>query len=132
MKNAGANAVSVFVVEDSDEIRRRLVGLLEDSGDISVVGEATNSAAAIDGILNTRPRAVVLDLHLAPGSGVEVLRETHPKVPDTMFIVLTGHPDEAYKKVCLKLGATHFLDKTKEFANVVPLIRALAPTEGRA
>jgi DNA-binding NarL/FixJ family response regulator len=125
MNNAIAERPSVYVVEDSDEIRHRLVDLLEEHDRVKVVGEAISSDAAIEGILKSQPTAVVLDLHLNRSSGLDVLRAVHPVAPGIVFIVLTGHADDYYRKVCMDLGASHFLDKGTDFSSIGPIIAGL-------
>jgi CRP/FNR family transcriptional regulator len=116
---------TVFIVEDSASIRERLSGLLGDVEGVSIVGEAATPEAAVEGILGTRPNWVVLDIHLAGGSGVDVLRKVHPKAPGVVFIVLTNHPSAQYRRACLDSGASHFLDKTTEFVRVREIIAEL-------
>jgi DNA-binding NarL/FixJ family response regulator len=116
---------NVFIVEDSVSIRERLVGMLGDMDGVSVVGEADTPRGAVEGILRTRPDSVVLDIQLIGGSGIDVLRETHSQAPETVFIVLTNHPDPQYRRVCMEAGAAHFFDKNTEMDKVREVIAAL-------
>jgi two-component system, NarL family, response regulator DevR len=117
---------NVFIVEDSISIRERLAALLTEIEGVSVVGEADSPSAAVDGILRMRPDSVVLDIHLVNGSGIEVLREVHPRIPGIVFIVLTSHPDPQYRRICMQAGASYFLDKNTEFAKVGEVIAGSA------
>ena len=120
---------SVFIVEDSASIRERLHGLLDEIEGVSVVGEAETPAKAVEGILRTRPDGVVLDVQLIGGTGVEVLRQVHPKAPGVVFIVLTNHPNPQYRKACLDAGASYFLDKNTDMARVTELVGNLRHIE---
>jgi CRP/FNR family transcriptional regulator, anaerobic regulatory protein len=115
----------VFIVEDSECIRERLIGLLAGMQGVSVVGEAATPRDAVEGILRTRPNLAVLDIHLTGGSGIDVLRKVHPQAPEVNFVVLTNHPNPQYRRACMELGASHFLDKTAEFAKVEEIIAGL-------
>lgn len=126
---------NVFIVDDSIAIRERLARLLGEIEGVSVVGEADSPSAAVDGILRLRPDLVVLDIHLLNGSGIEVLREVHPRIPGIVFVVLTNHPDLQYRRICMQAGASYFLDKNTEFATVGEVIadtarRALSARQG--
>jgi DNA-binding NarL/FixJ family response regulator len=123
-----AARTNVFVVEDSASIRERLVGMLGDMEGVSVVGEAETPQTAVEGILRTRPDSVLLDIQLIGGSGIDVLRETHPRSPGTVFIVLTNHPDPQYRRICMEAGAAYFFDKNTEIARVREVIAALGAT----
>jgi len=109
-KPASRPHTSVFIVEDSPNVRQRLVAMLGETESVSVVGEADTPGDAIAGILRTRPDWVVLDIQLIGGTGIQVLREVHAQVPDTEFIVLTNI-GSGYQSICAEAGASHFVDK---------------------
>jgi DNA-binding NarL/FixJ family response regulator len=117
--------ISVFLVEDSALIRNRLLSMLADMPGVEVVGHADNAADAIDGILAAPPRAVVLDIQLKNGSGIDVLRAVKPRLPAVVMIVLTNYATPEYRKPCLALGAEHFLDKTNEFQSIRTILAEL-------
>ena len=106
----GQRRTSVFLVEDSAAIRARLAGRLRTFGHVDIVGEAESAPAA------------VLGIHLAEGTGLDVLRQIHARAPATTFIVLTNQPDERYRKLYLDAGAAYFLDKSNEFDHAVQLV----------
>ncbi len=107
------SAVSVFVVEDSPIVRKRLVAMLDETPGICIVGEADCPAAAVDGIRRTRPDWVVLDMQLIGGTGIDVLRQVRTEVPRTGFIVLTHLGIAPYRRLAEAAGADYFLDKTE-------------------
>jgi len=113
----------VFIVDDAPAIRASLSEMLQHVANANVVGEAASPDEAIEGILDTLPDVVILDLHLVGGSGLSVLRTVHPQLPDTLFLVLTNHPTAQYRRLCLEAGASYFLDKSNEFIRVIELIR---------
>ena len=116
MDTAHADRTKVFLVEDSAPLRARLAAMLSTVDNVCVVGEAATPAAAIAGILATRPTFVILDIHLAGGSGLAVLREIRKTDAAIVFIVLTNEPAPQYRKAYTQAGASHFLDKACDFA----------------
>jgi two-component system response regulator DevR len=122
MENTHSRRSGVFIVEDSVGVRQRLVELLSATDGVAVVGEAASAAAAVEGILHTQPQFVVLDLHLPGGSGLEVLREVHPQVPEIVFLVFTNYPEPQYRRICMQAGASYFLDKNSDFARVREIV----------
>ena len=109
---------SVFIVEDSIPVRLRLVELIADIAGVTVVGEAASPAAAVAGIRKLKPKYVVLDFQLEGGTGFDVLRTIRTELPETVFIVLTNYSQPQFRERCLAAGATAFLDKSTEFAQV--------------
>ncbi|HTS52906.1 MAG TPA: response regulator transcription factor [Burkholderiales bacterium] len=113
--------IRVFVVEDSALIRERLVRLLEGLSGVKVVGHAESATDAIANIVSTQPDAVVLDIKLKAGSGIEVLRAIKHRMPEVAVIMLTNYATEEYRQKCRQEGAEYFLDKTNEFENLRPI-----------
>jgi two-component system, NarL family, response regulator DevR len=121
-----AARTNVYIVDDSDSIRSRLGDMLRRIDGVDIVGEAATAADAIAGILDSRPHGVLLDLHLTGRSGIDVLRAVHPQAPEVVFIVLTNHAEEQYRKACAKAGARYFLDKSCDFERVPGVIAEIA------
>lgn len=113
--------MKVFLVEDSAAIRARLHLRVAEAG-ASVVGEADNQHDAIHGICSNPPHLVILDLALAEGNGVEVLRCVKSSFPQTKVIILSNYSSAPYRSKCSQLGADYFLDKNQEFEALGPLL----------
>ena len=116
----------VYIVDDSDSVRQRLIAMLETMGNVVVVGEARTAAEAIDGIGETLPDVVLLDLNLRAGSGIEVLNAVRRNLPGLHVVVLTNHAEPQYRRACMKAGARHFLDKSTQFECVKAVLSAPA------
>jgi len=114
----------VFFVEDSHLVLDRLMTLL--AGVARSAGYAESAAEAIEAILVARPDAVVLDLKLAHGSGIDVLRALQVRAPEIGIYMLTNHPAAHYRRLAVDLGARGFYDKSTEFDRVRDDIAALA------
>ena len=110
--------VKVFLADDSAVIRSRVASLLRANG-MEIVGEAETTQSAIDGILAVHPDAVVLDVLLKDGTGMEVLRAVQQSAPDIGFVVFSIHAIPAYRKSYVASGAKRFLDKASEFDQLV-------------
>jgi DNA-binding NarL/FixJ family response regulator len=122
-----AQALKVFIVEDSASIRERLTELMDEIDGAAVVGFADTPSDAIAGILNTRPDCVVLDYQLLGGTGVDVLHAVHAKASGIVFVVLTNHANPQYRRHCQEAGASWFFDKSTEFRKIKHVIAGLAP-----
>lgn len=118
--------LEVFVVEDSPLIRERLLALLAPVEGARTIGCAERADDAIRSILARRPDAVVLDVQLAAGSGIDVLRTLHDQAPGIDVYMLTNFASAQYRRLCERLGARGFFDKSTEFECVRDAIAALA------
>ena len=110
--------MGLFIVEDSIPVRDRLVRTLEGLEGLDIVGTAEDVTAAIAGLEDNHPDALILDLQLPSGSGLQVLRAVREKLPAMRVIVMTNFAAEPYRKAALAAGAEVFLDKSAEFARV--------------
>src|SRR2546430_12757372 len=96
----------VFVLDDHDVVRRGLKELLEDSGDIEVVGEAGTAVEARSDIPLTEPDVAVLDVRLSDGSGVEVCREIRLRHPEIKCVMFSAFDDEVAIVESIVAGAS--------------------------
>jgi DNA-binding NarL/FixJ family response regulator len=117
--------VKVFVVEDSQAVRERLVEMIRDIKDVDVVGEAASEEAAVSGILATRPDVAILDISLGEGSGIDVLAQVKRQLPALKGIMLTNYATPQHVKASSDAGAEYFLDKSSEFEKIVDILERL-------
>ncbi len=110
--------VRVLLVEDSLPVRQRIRSLIEESGPATIVGEAGTATAALALFRHHQPAAVVLDLHLAEGTGYAVLEEIKQTHPACEVIVLTNFAIPESRERCRLLGADHFFEKSRDFERV--------------
>lgn len=126
VSNAADAAMRLVVVEDSMEVRNRLIALLALRPDIDIVGHAATESDAIKLIDQTRPDTILLDINLAMGNGVRVLESIRYRGSCAYVIVMTSHTHEAYRELCLRLGADEFRDKALEFSSLLESLQARA------
>jgi len=119
------DATTVFIVEDSADVRDALVDLVEELDNVTVAGSAQDAPTAIAAILRCRPNFVVLDYQLIDSTAIDVLKAVHPVAPEVAFIVLTNHVNSAYKRLCMKAGARWFLNKARDFDQVKDIVAQL-------
>jgi len=119
--------MNVFIVEDSPKTRKELGDLLADEKGFAVVGEAGFVREALVGIEATLPEAVLLDISLPDGSGVEVLKFIRQHDLELSVVVLTSNPYEALRTKCQSLGAAAVLDKLEGLDQVRRELLALSP-----
>jgi len=78
--------IPVFIIDDEAPIRRELRYLLEQVPGVDVVGDASNPAQGLQGIRETRPRLVFLDIQLPGLNGIE-LAQIISELPDRPLII---------------------------------------------
>jgi two-component system response regulator DevR len=119
----------VFVLDDHDVVRRGLKELLEDSGDIEVVGEAGTAVEARSGIPLAEPDVAVLDVRLSDGNGVEVCREIRSRHPEIKCVMLSAFDDEVTVIASILAGASGYVLKQIKGGDIVNAVRVVASGE---
>jgi DNA-binding NarL/FixJ family response regulator len=79
--------------------------------DIEVIGEAPTAEAALDPALELRPDVILLDIDLPGMSGLQLLRELAPRLPDTKIIMLTVSAQHRDLVEAVRFGAAGYLTK---------------------
>ena len=110
--------MTVFIVEDSTKILERLMRSISDLPGVHVVGNAVDVAPAIAALNDKRPDALILDLKLPSGNGLDVLRAVRGSQPAMHVMVFTNFAEDAYREAALAAGADEFLDKNADFPRV--------------
>ncbi len=108
----------VFLADDSAPVRERILAMLGEIPDVTVVGHAEDSLAARALITALQPDVVILDINMPGGSGIEVLHDIKLLSPSPKVIMLTNYSQPQYRKRCLEEGADFFLDKSTEFDKI--------------
>ena len=109
----GVVVIRVVVVDDQAVIRTGLRTMLEHETDLTIVGEASNGAQAVEVVAASRPDVVLMDVRMPEVDGIEATRRilaggaaTPPAV-----LVLTTFDDDEYVFGALQAGAAGFLLK---------------------
>ncbi len=92
--------------------------MLYENDDILVVGEAKDHSEAMHLVRNETPDVVLLDISLPGVGGVDVLKEIKREHAHTKVIMITGHYEQYYRKICRRAGADYFFNKTTEFEKI--------------
>lgn len=117
----------VYLVDDHDIVRRGLLDLLVRARDIEVVGDSNSVGGAAEEILRLEADVMLLDLHLADGTGVEVCRAVRSVDPAVSGLLLTAAGNEEAAAAAVLAGAAGCLVKMNRDSDIVGTIRKQQP-----
>jgi two-component system response regulator DevR len=119
--------LKVMLVEDHEVVREGLRMVLESSGDIVVVAEATTAREAIANAVRARPDVIVMDVRLLEGSnGIEATREIRSQLARARILMLTSFQDDEALFASIMAGAAGYLLKRVRSQELIQAIRAVA------
>ena len=118
--------IRVFVLDDHEVVRRGLRDLLEEDGDIQIVGEAELAADALLRIPAVEPDVAILDARLPDGSGIDVCRAVRASHPHVAVLILTAYDDDEALFSAIMAGAAAFLLKRARGPELVEAVRQVA------
>ena len=118
----------VVLAEDQPMVRAGFRALLDSRADIDVVGEAATGRQALELTRAHHPDVVVMDIRMPEMDGIEATRHitNNTHLTDTRILILTTFELDEYVFGALDAGASGFLLKGGEPADLVHAIRVLA------
>ena len=105
-------AVDLLIIDDEEDIRELIGGILEDEGYESRL--ADNSDAALAAIAERRPAMVILDIWLQGSrlDGLDLLIEIKKVHKDLPVVIISGHGNIETAVSAIKRGAYEYIEKT--------------------
>ncbi|MFE7504120.1 response regulator transcription factor [Promicromonospora sp. NPDC057488] len=116
---------TVVLADDEALLRKALAALLPLEGDITVLAEAEDGAAAVEATLEHRPDVLVIDLEMPGVDGLAAVGEIRAAQPDQVILMLTRHARPGVLRKALRLGVQGFVSKSAEPAHITTVITAL-------
>ena len=117
--------IRVITVDDHPVVRRGLKQIIAAEQEMQVVGEAENAREALRVIRQTACDAVVLDITLPDGSGLDVLSQLKSERPTLPVLIMSIHQEELYALRVLKAGASGYLMKDSIPEELIKAIRKI-------
>jgi DNA-binding NarL/FixJ family response regulator len=118
-------SLRVLLVEDSKVLTERLTEALRQIADIELVGTADSEAGALAAFKSRPVDVIILDLHLKQGTGFGVMRALASAQKKPRIIVLTNYDLPEYKNAAIALGASHFLDKARDYGRLPEVLHEI-------
>jgi DNA-binding NarL/FixJ family response regulator len=103
-------ATKILLVEDHEIVRQGLRALLEQS-DISVIGEASNGAEAVERLHEMQPDLILMDMNMPVMNGLECTKLIRKKAFDVKILILSMHSNENYLTDMISAGADGYILK---------------------
>ncbi|ADH92792.1 DNA-binding response regulator [Arcanobacterium haemolyticum] len=115
-----------MIIDDHEVVRRGIAEVVDRASGLQVIAEAGSVAEAVRRAELMIPHVALVDLRLPDGTGIDIIRELHERVPQVKCIVLTSFDDDDALAEALDAGAKAYLLKSVRGAEITDVIRAVA------
>ena len=115
-----------LIVDDSVATRMLLKDMLESAGH-QVVAEAENQAEALQAYAAHKPDVMTLDLSLAQGDGLSVLKAIRQLDSNAKVVVISGNSQQKVLEMIQAAGAAGFLAKPFKIDELVAAVERVVP-----
>ena len=115
--------INVLLTDDHALVRTGIRRLLEDSGEVNIVGEADCGESSLKLAQELKPDVILMDVNMPGIGGVEACRRILQRNPAQKIIVLTIHNEQTFPKRMLEIGAKGYLTKECGVEEMLAAIR---------
>lgn len=119
----------IYIVEDHPLVRQGLSQVVASEADMEICGEAEDSPAAIRGVGEANPDAIIVDISLKGANGLELIKNLKAIHEDIPILVFSMHDETIYAQRALRAGAKAYVMKKESPSKVVDAIRKIIQGE---
>jgi two-component system invasion response regulator UvrY len=117
--------IRVAIAEDHTLVREALKTLLENSGRVEVVGEATTGDEAVEIVAQRQPDVLLLDIAMPGKDGLAAIMDINGLQVQTRVLVVSTTADDTYAVRAVRAGAAGYLNKTAKSGELISAIDAV-------
>ena len=115
--------ITILITDDHALVRTGIRRLLEDSGQVRIVGEANCGEESLKLSQEHNPDVILMDVNMPGIGGVEACRRILQRNPSQKIIVLTIHSEQTFPKRMLEIGAKGYLTKDCDVDEMLEAIK---------
>jgi len=124
-----ASPITIVIADDHRLFRDGIRMLLSRIPDFEIIGEVVDGQALVDFLQKQQPDVVLVDISMPRLNGLDAIAEIKKQHPYTKFVVLTMHEEGDYVVKSVQTGASGYLFKNVESAELEKAIRTVAKGE---
>ena len=115
--------IRVLLADDHSIVRAGLRRIVEESGDMEVIAEASDGREAIRLVHDELPDVAVIDISMPGLDGLEVVSQVQRHYPELPILILTMHEEGQYVVRAIQAGARGYITKQSAPEQLVRAIR---------
>jgi len=121
--------ISILIVDDHSIVREGQRALIDTEPGMTLVGEATNGAEAIELARSLNPDVILMDLFMPGIGGIEAIEAIRAENPEARILVLTSFAEDEKVFTAVKAGALGYLLKDATPDELITAVRQVSRGE---
>jgi DNA-binding NarL/FixJ family response regulator len=113
----------ILVVDDHPVVRLGIRQMIASEPSLEVCGEADSMESALRVVCTSNANLALVDLSLADGHGLELIRAMREAAPDVQVLVLSMHDETLFAERALRAGARGYIMKQEAIGGLVDAIQ---------
>jgi len=118
-----STTIKIALVDDHPVVRHGLRALIEQEEDLNVVVEVDGVDAALQAFATEDLDLAIVDISLADGSGIDLIRRMQLKQSEILILVASMYDEQSYAERVIRLGARGYVCKRDAGDTIVLAIR---------
>jgi DNA-binding NarL/FixJ family response regulator len=114
-----------MLVDDHKLVRQALCALLKNEEDIELIGEANDGREAVRMDMTLQADVIIMDIAMPELNGMEAMRQILINNPSTKVLILSTYSDDEYVHQFIRAGASGYINKQDDVANLIRAVRVL-------
>lgn len=114
--------IRIFIADDHPVVRKGIKAIVSEHPGFVVVGEADDGVRALEGITETAPDLIIMDITMPTLDGIEATRKILEKSPEIRVIIMSMHQNQHYAIEALRAGARGFVVKGSDSMHLIDAI----------
>jgi DNA-binding NarL/FixJ family response regulator len=113
----------ILIVDDHPLLRVGIARVIDQQKDMTVCGEAEDGPGGLAAVAKCKPDAVIVDISLEFGTGLDLIRDVRAHHPETAVLALSVHHENLYAERAIRAGAKGYVMKREPVDNVLAALR---------
>ena len=113
----------ILIVDDHPLVRAGFAQLIGDTSGLEVCGECADMADGLKQVESLKPDLAIIDLSLAGGSGLDLIKHIRAHGNDVLILVASMHDELLYAERVITAGAQGYINKQEAQDKIIPAIR---------
>jgi two-component system invasion response regulator UvrY len=118
--------IKAILADDHEVVRRGIKQVLEEKGEIKIIGEVTDGSQAIEQFEALQPDLIIMDISMPNVDGLEASKQILLKYPSAKILMLTMHSEEQYAVRTLRAGALGYITKNSKSEELYKAVKTVS------